>query len=98
MNVLAKAWSSFWPPMVVVLGALLLWQVVVAVFGIPVYLLPTPIEVVESFLEQPGRLLAATCERFELLLGQIDAAGLPLRRAVDLVELTVADRAASVQR
>lgn len=60
MTVVSKAWSSFWPPMLVVLGALVLWQVVAMVFDIPVYLLPTPIEVVESFLEQPGRLLAAT--------------------------------------
>ncbi|MCH2161064.1 MAG: ABC transporter permease [Phycisphaerales bacterium] len=60
MTSVVRAWHAFWPPLTVVLASLVLWQLLVMGFDIPIYILPTPLQVVEVFFEYPDRLLAAT--------------------------------------
>jgi NitT/TauT family transport system permease protein len=53
-----------WAP--VLLGAflILLWQVIVAAFGIPEYLFPSPWQIAHQFVEYKGPLLAAAWSTF----------------------------------
>ncbi|MCP4837573.1 MAG: ABC transporter permease [Phycisphaera sp.] len=60
MNRFASAWSVAWPPITCVAVFLLAWELVVVVFGIPIYLLPAPHEIVEALVEESDRLLPAT--------------------------------------
>lgn len=48
------------PPVVALLIALAIWQMVVVAFGLPKYLLPSPVEVASSVAKDPGKLLRAT--------------------------------------
>ena len=60
MTTIARAWKACWPPLLVVLAILIIWELVVLIFGVPEYLLPSPVQVVEAFLANPGRLMSAT--------------------------------------
>lgn len=60
MKGFARAWSITWPPLAVVFVLLSLWELVVVVFGIPVYLLPAPHQVVVELFTNADRLLLAT--------------------------------------
>ena len=60
MNRLISTWSVIWPPLVFVALFILVWELVVVAFGIPLYLLPAPHEVVEVLWIDSGRLLPAT--------------------------------------
>ncbi len=52
--------ASVWPPALVVVILLVLWELVVLLFSIPEYLLPTPIAVGRTMIDQWPRLIAAT--------------------------------------
>ena len=49
--------SSWLPPLLTLFLLAGLWEGAVRVFGIPLYLLPAPSQIVETFLEQPGYLV-----------------------------------------
>ncbi|HJZ46979.1 MAG TPA: ABC transporter permease [Roseiflexaceae bacterium] len=49
--------SSWLPPALTFLLVLALWEIVVRAFGVPLYLLPAPSGIIETFLQQPGYLL-----------------------------------------
>jgi NitT/TauT family transport system permease protein len=50
-------WSSWLPPLLTFFVLAGLWEGAVRLFGIPLYLLPAPSQIVETFLEQPSYLL-----------------------------------------
>ena len=52
--------TSVWPPAVVVLILVSLWQFAVVLFSIPEFLLPTPWSVLQTIIEQWPRLIDAT--------------------------------------
>lgn len=60
MNRMASAWSVSWPPLVFVAIFVIAWELVVVLFGIPLYLLPAPHEILEVLWTESGRLLPAT--------------------------------------
>ncbi len=60
MSGFSRAWSNAWPPVAVVAVLLSLWELVVVIFGIPVYLLPAPHEVMEELFTNAHRLSLAT--------------------------------------
>ena len=60
MSPLARTWSVLWPPGLIVMVFLLIWQAVVWLFGIPEYLLPSPLEVVQALGLEWKRLSLAT--------------------------------------
>ncbi len=49
------------PPLAALLIAVAAWQACVVAFGLPKYLLPSPAEVAASVVNDPARLLNATC-------------------------------------
>jgi NitT/TauT family transport system permease protein len=53
-----------WSPWVVLLGVLLLWQAVVALFAIPDYIFPGPWQIALQFVEFKGALLEAAWKTF----------------------------------
>lgn len=54
----AREWTrGIWPPLLAFFLAILLWEGAVRLFGIPLYLLPAPSQVLATFLERPGYLL-----------------------------------------
>ncbi len=55
-----RFWQAAWPPMIVVLGVLVVWELAVEVFGVPEYLLPSPIRIGRAMSDDSGRLIAAT--------------------------------------
>ena len=57
---MASAWSVTWPPMIFVALFILVWEMVVVAFRIPLYLLPAPHEIVEVLWLESNRLLPAT--------------------------------------
>ena len=65
------------PPLVVVLVLIGIWELVVVTTGIKEYLLPSPVQVVESAVENGDFLLAATLRTgFSTLVGFLLAAGI----------------------
>ncbi len=44
-------WRRRAPPIITALGVLLLWEIIVVVFQVPTYIAPTPIQVMEIFVE-----------------------------------------------
>ncbi|MBQ72084.1 MAG: ABC transporter ATP-binding protein [Planctomycetaceae bacterium] len=60
MNRSASTWYFIWPPMLFVVLFILVWELVVVVFKIPLYLLPAPHQVAEVLWNDSGRLLPAT--------------------------------------
>ena len=53
-----------WSPVVVIVAVLLLWQLVVAGFGIPEYIFPSPWQITLQFVEYQGALLEAAWKTF----------------------------------
>jgi len=53
-----------WSPVVVLLAALLIWQVVVAGFGIPEFIFPSPLQIAEQFVEYRVPLIDAAWKTF----------------------------------
>lgn len=85
-----RIWSTIWPPLLVVCLLVLLWQFGVTLFGIPPYMLPTPWQVGQALIDQPGRLLSATGRTaIAMLLGFICSAvgGVVLGSCLTLVPL-----------
>lgn len=60
MKPLTRLLGIVWPPAVVILGLVLLWELAVMTFRIPTYLLPGPLAVVEELGTDTNRLLWAT--------------------------------------
>ncbi len=56
----ARLWRAAWPPIVVVLGALLFWELAVWFFAVPEYLLPSPRRIGRAMIDDRDRLLAAS--------------------------------------
>ncbi|MBC8163625.1 MAG: ABC transporter permease [Roseiflexaceae bacterium] len=48
---------SFIPPLLTFVVTIALWEAAVRLFGIPLYLLPAPSQILATFLEKPGYLL-----------------------------------------
>ncbi len=55
-----RFWSATWPPLLVVCLFMIIWQIMVMMFSIPPYMLPSPGQVLRALAEEPTRLLAAT--------------------------------------
>jgi NitT/TauT family transport system permease protein len=53
-----------WSPLIVLAAALLLWQAIVAGFGIPDFIFPSPWQIGQQFIEFKGPLLAAAWKTF----------------------------------
>jgi NitT/TauT family transport system permease protein len=53
-----------WSPVVVLVAALLLWQAIVAGFGIPEYIFPSPLQITQQFVEYRGPLFEAAWKTF----------------------------------
>jgi len=53
-----------WSPLVVLAGVLLLWQLVVVVFGIPEFIFPSPWQIALQFVEFQAPLLEAAWKTF----------------------------------
>jgi NitT/TauT family transport system permease protein len=53
-----------WSPVIVLLAALLLWQVIVAGFGIPEYIFPSPWQIALQFAEYRDPLVEAAWKTF----------------------------------
>src|SRR3979409_481091 len=60
---------SFVLPVAVMLGLLLLWELVVKIFAIPVYLLPAPSEIWRETAAIPARLFDNTLATLMTVLG-----------------------------
>ena len=60
MSASVRTWSVFWPPVLIVLVLLLLWEGAVWLLAIPEYLLPSPIEVGKALGLEWQRLGLAT--------------------------------------
>ena len=85
-----RVWYVSWPPLLVVCLLLFLWQLGVTLFSIPPYMLPTPWQVGQALVDQPGRLLSATGRTaIAMLLGFICSAvgGVVLGSCLTLVPL-----------
>ncbi len=55
-----RLWQVAWPPLVVVIAALVVWELVVRLFGVPEYLLPSPSRIARAMIDDGPRLAAAT--------------------------------------
>ncbi len=53
-----------WSPVVVLVAALLLWQIIVAGFSIPEFIFPSPWQIAQQFVEFKGPLLQAAWKTF----------------------------------
>ncbi len=53
-----------WSPVIVLLAALVLWQVIVAGFDIPEYIFPSPWQIAQQFVEFKGPLFEAAWKTF----------------------------------
>ncbi len=85
-----RVWYVSWPPLLVVCLLLFLWELGVTLFSIPPYMLPTPWQVGQALVDQPGRLLSATGRTaIAMLLGFICSAvgGVVLGSCLTLVPL-----------
>ncbi|MDG2186625.1 MAG: ABC transporter permease [Mariniblastus sp.] len=85
-----RVWYVSWPPLLVVCLLLFLWELGVTLFSIPPYMLPTPWQVGQALVDQPGRLLSATGRTaIAMLLGFVCSAvgGVVLGSCLTLVPL-----------
>jgi NitT/TauT family transport system permease protein len=57
-----------WSPLVVLAAALLLWQLVVMLFGVPEFIFPSPLQITKEFIEFKGPLLEAAWKTFWVTL------------------------------
>ena len=53
-----------WSPVVVLVAALVLWQAIVAGFGIPEFIFPSPWQIAQQFVEYKGPLFEAAWKTF----------------------------------
>jgi NitT/TauT family transport system permease protein len=53
-----------WSPVMVLVAALVLWQAVVAGFGIPEFIFPSPLQIAQQFAEYKGALFDAAWKTF----------------------------------
>lgn len=53
-----------WSPVVVLAAALVLWQAIVAGFGIPEFIFPSPLQIAQQFTEYRGALFDAAWKTF----------------------------------
>jgi NitT/TauT family transport system permease protein len=53
-----------WSPLVVLVAVLVLWQLVVMLFGVPEYIFPSPLQITREFIEFKGPLLEAAWKTF----------------------------------
>ena len=60
MKNLRNVWYVCWPPALIVVLAVVLWECIVWVCDIPPYMLPAPLVVCDVFVQQSGRLLSAS--------------------------------------
>jgi NitT/TauT family transport system permease protein len=49
--------QSLWPPLLTFVVVIALWEGAVRLFGVPLYLLPAPSQILATFLARPGYLL-----------------------------------------
>lgn len=57
-------------PLIAIFGFLVIWQILVMIFELPSYLLPTPTEIVQTMIDNIGRLLQHSwVTAYEMLLG-----------------------------
>lgn len=59
MSWIGRLWPRIWPPLMVVVLGLVVWQALVVILAIPPFLLPTPLAVVETICGESPRLLPA---------------------------------------
>jgi NitT/TauT family transport system permease protein len=57
-----------WSPLVVLAATLLLWQLVVMLFGVPEFIFPSPLQITKEFIEFKGPLLEAAWKTFWVTL------------------------------
>lgn len=63
-------WSKMMPPLVAITSLIVLWHLIVVIFSIPNYIIPSPIDVLDSFRNDYQLLIANTWPTaFESLLG-----------------------------
>jgi NitT/TauT family transport system permease protein len=53
-----------WSPLIVLAAVLLLWQLVVTLFGVPEFIFPSPLQIAREFIEFKGPLLEAAWKTF----------------------------------
>ncbi len=53
-----------WSPVIVLVAALVLWQIIVAGFRIPEFIFPSPWQIAQQFVEYQGPLFAAAWKTF----------------------------------
>jgi len=53
-----------WSPLVVLVAVLVLWQLVVMLFGVPEFIFPSPLQITREFIEFKGPLLEAAWKTF----------------------------------
>lgn len=56
----ARLWRAVWPPLVVVAGVLVAWELAVRLGGVPTYLLPAPSAIWSAIVAEASRLGPAT--------------------------------------
>jgi NitT/TauT family transport system permease protein len=59
----SKAFAK-WSPWIVLAVVLLLWQLIVSAFGVPDYIVPSPLQIAQNFVEFAAPLLTAAWKTF----------------------------------
>lgn len=73
----ARIWQVVWPPLVVVIGAIVAWEAVVRIFGVPEFLLPAPSRIWTAMISDAARLGPATGRTaLATILGFLASAGI----------------------
>lgn len=91
---LRSALSQLWPSLAVLLGVLLVWEIVVAVFGIPDYVVSAPTEFFAEMGASADMLLAATWVTLqEIVYGFVLSVVVGVLLAVAIVRFTWLERA-----
>jgi len=83
-----------WPPILAAVGLIAIWQGIVTLFGIPVYIAPGPVDVLQTFWQEAptlGRNLLPTL--FESVVGFITGNIVAIVIAVGFVHNQTAERA-----
>ncbi|MDA0802592.1 MAG: ABC transporter permease subunit [Planctomycetota bacterium] len=60
MTLVRRLWSTAWPPLALLVLLALAWEVIDAIFDIPTYLLPTPLESLEAMVQNGTMFARAT--------------------------------------
>ena len=59
MSTIGRAWYAIWPPLLIIVLLLSLWQLAVVLLGIPEFLLPAPLKIAAAIGRDPTRLFTA---------------------------------------